>query len=250
LPGQQSAASLAVEGNQDQAWLTTAAKPATWPKDPDSEKPELRQIPNLMGISAFHDLADTEDRVRLLWAIAEEERDIRYFLFPLLHSDAFRDVFSMVVIDAPPRLTTACVQALAASSHLLIPTVLDELSADAVGYFGKQLRRHEKLWPHLKVLGVIGTIAEGQKHEKPALRSAGDQLRSALRESRGKLYAVEASGIPFEFPYELAVPKLAALARNAGRGIAYASLGGNADGRQVRDIFDRLAGEVIRRMAI
>jgi hypothetical protein len=77
---------------------------------------------------------------------------------------------------------------------------------------------------------------------------AGDALRKSLKDSAGKLYAVEASGRPFEFPYELAVPKLAALGRSAGNGIAYATLGSNDEGRRVRDVFDRLADEVIQRM--
>jgi hypothetical protein len=125
---------------------------------------------------------------------------------------------------------------------------LDELSADAVGYFGKQLKRYQELWPHLKVLGIVGTLADGQNHERGALTKAGDALRKSLKDSAGKLYAVEASGRPFEFPYELAVPKLAALGRSAGNGIAYATLGSNDEGRRVRDVFDRLADEVIQRM--
>ena len=69
-----------------------------------------------------------------------------------------------------------------------------------------------------------------------------------LKDSSGKLYAVEASGTPFEFPYELAIRKHAALGRSAGKGIAYATLGNNDDGREVRGIFDRLSAEVLSRM--
>jgi AAA domain len=112
-----SPASHSVAGHPKQDWLVVSSRPATWVENPDSEEPKVRQIPRLEGISAFYDLAETEDRLRLLWAIAEEKRDIRYFLYELLHNDALRNKFSMVLIDAPPRLTTSCIQALVASTH-------------------------------------------------------------------------------------------------------------------------------------
>jgi hypothetical protein len=74
-------------------------------------------------------------------------------------------------------LTTACVQALCASTHILIPTVLDPTSAKAVGYFGTQLKRHETLWPHLRVVGLLGTMTRQLNGERDALQIAGDQLR-------------------------------------------------------------------------
>jgi chromosome partitioning protein len=247
-PEELSLASMAIIGSHDSAWLCRAAQPATWVRNPESEKPETRQVQNLKGISAFHDLADTEDRLKLLWAIAEEKRDIRYFLYDLLHSDPFRNAFSMVWIDAPPRLTTACVQALVASTHVLIPTVMDDLSAGAVGYFGKQLRRHEELWCHLRVLGIVGSMREDQRHEKPALTAAGDALRQSLAGTRSRLNTQQFAGIPLEFPYELSVPQRAALSRTTGRGIAYAALGDNREGNDVRAIYDGLADEIVKRM--
>jgi chromosome partitioning protein len=241
-------ASFAVLGHKSSDWLCSEAHPATWVKNPEEPTRQIFQVPNLKGISAFHDLAEVEDRVKLLWAIADEKRDIRYFLYDLLHSDAFRDRFSMVFIDAPPRLTTGCIQALAASTHVLIPTVLDDLSADAVGYFGKQLRRHEELWPNLRVLGVIGSMTEGQNHERPALTASGDALRQSLDGCTSKLYALRASGIPLEFPYELAICQRASLARAAGKGIAYASLANNQEAKEIRALFGDLATEMMRRM--
>jgi chromosome partitioning protein len=202
----------------------------------------------LEGIAAFYDLAETEDRLRVLWAIADEKRDIRYFLYELLHNDALRSRFSMIFIDAPPRLTTACVQALAASTHLLIPTILDELSAEAVAYFGRQLLRYEVLWPHLQILGILGTMVEHkQTHQQPALRTAGDRLRASLAKCTGRLDAVERAKLSFEFPFELSVSERACVGRTAGRGIAYAALNGS-DGQHIRTIFDRISDEITRRM--
>jgi cellulose biosynthesis protein BcsQ len=202
----------------------------------------------LEGIAAFYDLAETEDRLRLLWAIADEKRDIRYFLYELLHNDALRNRFSMIFIDAPPRLTTACVQALVASTHLLIPTILDELSAEAVAYFGRQLMRYEALWPHLQIIGILGTMVEPrQTHQQPALRAAGDRLRKSLANCTGRLDAVGKAKLSFEFPFELSVSERASVARAAGRGIAYATLNG-PEGRSIRATFDAISDEIIRRM--
>lgn len=126
--------------------------------------------------------------------------------------------------------------------------MLDDLSAGAVGYFGKQLRRHEELWPHLRVLGIVGSMVEGQNHEKPALTAAGDALRESLKGSKTRLNALQSAGIPLEFPYELSIPQRASLGRTAGKGIAYAALGNNKEGNEVRAIFDALADEIVKRM--
>jgi cellulose biosynthesis protein BcsQ len=40
--------------------------------------------------------------------------------------------FDLIIIDCPPRLTTSKIQALCAGSHLLIPTIFDRTSAEAV----------------------------------------------------------------------------------------------------------------------
>jgi chromosome partitioning protein len=125
-----------------------------------------------------------EDRVMVEWLIGDRKEDVRYTLYRLLRSPEVQARFALILIDCPPRLTTACVQALCASTHILIPTVLDPTSAKAVGYFGTQLKRHEKLWPHLKVVGVLGTMTRQLNGEQDALQIAGDQLRASLTEAR------------------------------------------------------------------
>ena len=137
-------------------------------------------VPNALGISAFYDLARTENRVMIEWIIGDAVRDVRYRLAELLHHDEVRNAFDIVLIDAPPRLTTACIQALCASTHVLIPTGADDLAADAVGYFGNQLKAHEDLWPHLKIAGIVGTMGRTMNHGY-ALKTAGDALWSEIQ---------------------------------------------------------------------
>ena len=92
-----------------------------------------------------------------------------------------REKFGAVLIDAPPRFSISSVQALCASTHVLVPTILDNTSATAVGYFGQQLRRHEALWPRLRVVGILGTMAQNiayktgvENYELGALKTAQD----------------------------------------------------------------------------
>jgi len=184
------------------------------------------------------------------WLIGDEKTDIRYRLAYTLLSDAVLNNFDVILIDAPPRLTTASMQALCASTHVLIPTILDPLSADdPVGYFGRQLKAHEELWPQLKVMGVIGTLTNlpQRAQEEPALKAAGDRLRAALEGTMGSLRYVESMGTRFEFSYERSIRKSTPMARAASSGVPYVSIGDNATGRLVRAMFDNFGQEVERR---
>jgi cellulose biosynthesis protein BcsQ len=202
------------------------------------------------GISAFYDLARMENREMVRWLIGDEKTDIRYRLAYQLLSDTVLNNFDVILIDAPPRLTTASVQALCASTHVLIPTVLDPLSADdPVGYFGRQLKAHEELWPQLKVMGIIGTLTNSHQRaqEEPVLKAAGDRLRSALEGTNGRLRYMESAGTRFEFPYERSIRKSTPMARAASFGVPYVSIGDNNTGRLVREMFDNFGKEVERR---
>jgi cellulose biosynthesis protein BcsQ len=160
-----------------------------------------------------------ENREMVRWLIGDEKTDIRYRLAHQLLSSTVLNNFDVILIDAPPRLTTASVQALCASTHVLIPTVLDPLSADdPVGYFGHQLKAHQELWPQLKVMGVIGTLTNlhQRAEEEPVLKAAGDRLRTALEGTNGRLRYTESTGTRFEFPYERSIRKSTPMARAAG----------------------------------
>lgn len=201
------------------------------------------------GVSAFYDLARIENREMVRWLIGDEVQDIRYRLAHLLLSDAVLPHFDVILIDAPPRLTTASIQALCASTHVLIPTILDPLSADAVGYFGLQLGSHEKLWPHLKVMGIVGTMTKAPSiaSEEPHLKDAGARLQASLDRSSSSLKYILTKGEKFELPYSHSVADSMPMARGAGNGIAYVSIGNTQQGRSVRDMIDRFGQEVIRR---
>jgi chromosome partitioning protein len=189
------------------------------------------------------------------WLIGNRTSDIRYQLANLLHEPEIQRSFNLIIIDAPPRLTTACVQALAAATHVLIPTVLDDLSAEAVGAFANQLRVNQPIWPHLRLLGAVGTMTtfnpapEGVlkvngliEFELDALVSARDGLGEALRTADKPLLN---TGF---LPIECFIPNKAELGRAAGHRIAYASPASTPPFREIREAFDRLGDEIDRRI--
>jgi chromosome partitioning protein len=208
----------------------------------------VTRVARARGISAFYDVAGVENAQMIKWLLGDEKEDIRYRLANVLLRDAVLEQYPVIIIDAPPRLTTASIQALCASTHVLIPTILDTLSADAVGFFGRQLKAHGELWPSLKVMGIVGTMTD-RKREGPetrALTTAADQLRASLQGTKAKLLAVEASSTRFEFPYDCSVFERASLARAAGHGIAYVSPTA-ADRNETQGVFAPLGIEVERR---
>ncbi len=210
----------------------------------------VTKVSRARGISAFYDLARIENREMVRWLIGDESEDIRYRLAHLLLSDAVMGHFDVVLIDAPPRLTTASVQALCTSTHVLLPTILDPLSGDdPVGYFGRQLKAHEELWPHLKVLGIVGTMTETRQRtaEERVLKTAGDRLRNALQGTQGSLKYLETRGVALELPYACSMRKNTPMARAASKGVPYVAMGDNNGARIARKMFDNVGDEVERR---
>ena len=73
------------------------------------------------------------------------------------------DEFDVALIDAPPRLTAATINGFCASTHLLVPTVYDKLSAEAVGTFLNGVRTLKNaLNTQIDLLGVVGTLKIGR----------------------------------------------------------------------------------------
>ncbi len=214
-------------------------------------------------IPSFYSLAATENRLMIEWLLGRKDIDIRFRLAELILSDRVQDRFDRVIIDAPPRLTTACIQALAASNSVIIPTVLDSLSAQAVGTFVDQLRIHQKLWPYLRIAGVVGNMTskdlgvdadgkpiEGDEAlermnavEVDAKVACEDALERSLQTSNTPLRDAKIFS-PHTF-----IPDKAELSRAAGERIAYASASNAAPIQQVRRAFDRLGDEIDSRYA-
>lgn len=229
-PRDLSRASELIESNS-RAWLKSNAIPLHFP---------IKQEALAWGVPAFYDLARTENRVMVKWLLGEyKESDPRYWLAEILLSPIIQAEFDRIIIDAPPRQLTACIQALCASTHVLIPTVLDRLSAEAAENFLIGLNDQKELWPCLKVIGIIPTMTStslNSVHENDTLQYMADFLQRIP----GKIELLPKSAF-------LADNKL--LSRAAGLRIAYAENSNDRDHRDLRANIASIAHTINRKIA-
>jgi cellulose biosynthesis protein BcsQ len=118
-------------------------------------------------------LEETETRLMVDWLLDRRRPDPRFFLREALHDPDLG--FGSVLLDCPPRLTTACVNALAASDFVLIPVLPDPLSTRAVENLLRTLKRfRDELCPELTVLGVVPNMVRLLRGEP--IRDQADAL--------------------------------------------------------------------------
>jgi cellulose biosynthesis protein BcsQ len=112
-------------------------------------------------VPAFYELALLEDRLMVEWLLQENNGDdVRYRLANVLFERQVQDAFDIVLIDVPPRLSTGTINALCASTHLLIPSIFNPVAAEPVANFltaSKALL--DTLNPKLDFVGVVETMA-------------------------------------------------------------------------------------------
>jgi cellulose biosynthesis protein BcsQ len=107
----------------------------------------------------FYGFNKAENKVLLQWVTEKDQSEIRYRTHNYLSDPLIQEQFDVIIIDAPPRLMTGTINAALASTHILIPTILDGLSTTAalntLGVF-HELRK--ELAPSLQVLGIVPTF--------------------------------------------------------------------------------------------
>jgi cellulose biosynthesis protein BcsQ len=132
----------------------------------------------LFLVAADEELGDVETAMSQRWLAQITKDDIRYRLRAILHSEKIADRFDFILLDCPPRLTTACVNALAASDYVLVPVLPDPISTAAVPRLLRWLKHLRQVaCSELAVLGVVGNKAKyygdmpvkSQKNELVAL---------------------------------------------------------------------------------
>ena len=110
------------------------------------------------------EFAYVENRLMARWHAGLTEDDVRYRLRHALHTRDLRDHYDVVLIDCPPRLTTGCVNALAASDYVLIPVLLEETSTEAVPRTLSWLKKFQAQGcAGFDVLGVVGNKANPRR---------------------------------------------------------------------------------------
>jgi cellulose biosynthesis protein BcsQ len=130
--------------------------------------------------AAADTLEETENRLMAEWLVNRSGPDIRLFLRAALHGPTFDGPYQYVLLDCPPRLTTACVNALAASDFVLVPAIPDTVSTRAVDNLVRSLGRFKReVFPQLELLGVVPNMV-AVRNGGP-IRQHEDELRR-LRE--------------------------------------------------------------------
>lgn len=167
-------------------------------------------MPNSAIVTSDYSLQRTENRAMLRWLLQETSQDVRFNLGrSLLHHDV-QAAFDIVLIDAPPRLTTAAINAVACSHYLIVPTIPDQTSSAAVGRFAKFISSlKSELNPALQIAGVVVNLSDEATLKAYELDAIGD-IKDDLK------YEIVNSKV-----YETNIPQLTKIQRLAGQKIAY-----------------------------
>ena len=199
--------------------------------------PALKQTDIL---TCYYEFSDTEAHELVDWVVAlrtgQPTDDVRFRMSKLLRDDAIQKRYDVVLIDAPPRLSTGTINALCASTHLIIPTILDRMSVEAVIYFSRDIDRMKaKLFPNLKLIGVVPTMVQyGTKLQPREVAHV-----STLNRDLAQYWKTDNAVLKGAF-----IPDKSAFSAIAGSGIGYVDAGLKKYTDEVRAIFNRV-GKII-----
>lgn len=128
-------------------------------------------------------LEGIEEAAGRLWLAGQTDDDVRLRLRRAVHAPDVRDEFDYVLIDCPPRMTTATVNALAAADAVLVPAIVDRPSLEAVPRLLRRIRDLADgvgLCPAIELLGVVGNRAEYAERLSTAQLARWRSLASVL----------------------------------------------------------------------
>lgn len=224
---QASLAARAISGDIPASMLDQVAKTVWEAGDAGSGRLDM--------ITSHYDLANADTRILIEWLLKPRERrakswtewigylylgkvyrpyDARYVLAELLHTSHCRSTYDLVLLDCPPRLTAGSIQALCASSHVLLPTLADWTSAENVVRYAQQLLnlKSGNVCPHINVMGIIPTRYRATNNEAAGLARLND------------LNSRDSLNVPV-VPEECFIPMTTLLQEAQRDGIAYLRMG-------------------------
>lgn len=187
-----------------------------------------------VGVAPFGDLrlvrtslelADVEDMLFAAFILEERKRDPRFALARKLIDPRLSRDFDIVIIDTPPRLTMASINAFCASTHVLIPTSLSSMSRSGAVTFVHYLKEFRKnLCPSLEVLGILPTFTAHEQLDA-AEQKVVDHLGSYL--------------VGIDIWQDVIIPRRKGIENNEV-----------LRDKALRRIFDRLARKVIAKLGL
>jgi chromosome partitioning protein len=124
-------------------------------------------------------LDDLEMRLLSSWLAVPRVPDVRFLMRQALQSNTIQTHFDYVFIDCPPRLTTACVNALTGSDYLLMPTQAETVALESVFHLIRRLEplRDRGVLSELKLMGFVASMVrpgavDDDSYERELLRRA------------------------------------------------------------------------------
>jgi cellulose biosynthesis protein BcsQ len=202
-------------------------------------------LANLSLIPTGYRLNQQEQRVLTRWLLKMEPLDPRYRLARFLAKKKITDAYDIVIVDTPPRLSLGAINGLAAATHVVIPTILDGMSAENVATFIGQLQAWfmRDLNPRVQIAGIIGTMTPKNvlAHEFAEATTQETALARIRKDT------MDATGFEPHI-FERSIPDTARFAQDAGRTIAY--LDQRKTNEDTRTVIEALGKEVAARIGL
>jgi cellulose biosynthesis protein BcsQ len=109
------------------------------------------------------------------------EQEARFLVQKALHVPEILQQFDYVLFDCPPRMSTACINALTCSDHVLVPSTLSQLDIEAVPRTLKWLHELHAV-VRATFLGVVVTRARMRADDLVSYeRAQMNKLRDFIR---------------------------------------------------------------------
>ncbi len=147
-------------------------------------------VPDRSGlrlIAADESLADVENQAMAQWLLHPENGDVRHVLRAYLHAPQVWQDYDYILLDCPPRLTTACINAFAAADFVLIPVIPDQTSAEAVPRQLRSLKNLQaEICPRLEVLGLVANRTSPRDQLVQREQAIWDSLRRRCEDPWGQ----------------------------------------------------------------
>jgi len=193
---------------------------------------------------------DFETRAQFNWLSSANANDVRLSLLRRLRSPTFQQEFDLIILDTGPRLTTGSVAALAASTHLLVPTTSDRRSVLAAEQFLRRVAemkrgfapndgRPVRICPEIRVAGILQTLTTSYANDVVLQDQAKAGLEAVLG-SDSHLHSMFVQG--FGPVLNNTLRRSSPVVNQAQAGIPY------SQGAAARRVFDDVGLEVERRL--
>jgi chromosome partitioning protein len=190
-------------------------------------------------VASSYQFAQFENQLLMRQLLLEQVGlDVRYRLaHALLRPEVSRN-YKLIIFDLPPRMSLGAINALIASHFIVVPTILDKLSSEAVEQFLTNMRAiREDLKLDLQLAGIIGTMSV-ESTLKPNEQRIWEGLESAGHSWRNGE----------DFRITPTIRRAVAISRAAGEDLAYLSAG--ADGAVARELFQPVFEKLAKRIGL